>query len=171
MIDKYVFDLDNTLIYTNLLNNNSYNYALNRQGLGSISNCERITRDIVFMKYPHMNNEQIEEIIKLKQEFFVNNLQDTKPNKSLLSILKSQDANYCVLWTSADETRVQALLEYYIVSTAFKKILFSNKINVLQDIEKMCELFGCKSEQLVFYEDNWETIKKLQQLNCNVRSV
>lgn len=171
MITRYVFDLDNTLIYTNLLNNNSYNYALILQGLAPIFDCERITRDIVFMKYPHMNHEQKKEILKLKQEFFINNIQDTEPNKQLLKILKYQNTDYCVLWTSADEARVQALLIYYIINNAFKKIIFSSKINVLQDIEKMCELFGCKSEQLVFYEDNGEAIKKLQQLTLNVISV
>lgn len=171
MINRYIFDLDNTLIYTNILNNNSYNYALQQQGLEPILDYERITRDIVFIKYPHLNNELKNKIIELKQEFFVNNIQDTRPNKTLFKTLKSHNNDYCVLWTSADEARVQALLEYYIISDDFKKILFSKKSNVLQDVERICELFGCKSEQLVFYEDNWETIKKLQEFNLKIISV
>lgn len=37
---RHVFDLDNTLIYTDLLNNDSYNYALNLLGLATIVDCK-----------------------------------------------------------------------------------------------------------------------------------
>ena len=171
MINRYIFDLDNTLIYTNILNNYSYNYALQLQGIAPILDCKRITRKIVYIKYPHLNNMLKDKIIELKQEFFIKNIQDTKPNEPLLKFLKSQNADYCVLWTSADKARVQALLEYYKISDDFMKILFSKKSNVLQDVDSICELFSCKSEQLVFYEDNWEAIKKLQELNIRVISV
>lgn len=67
---RYVFDLDNTLIYTDSLNNDSYNYALSLQGLAPINDCKRITRDIVFKKYPNLNNVQKNKIIELKQEYF-----------------------------------------------------------------------------------------------------
>ncbi len=165
---RYVFDLDNTLIYTNLLNSDAYNYALNLQGLGPINDCKRITRDIVFKKYPNLNNVQKNKIIKLKQEYFVNNLERTIPNKELLQVLKTHNVEYCILWTSADEIRVKAILDYYDISNAFRKILFSNKIEVIQDIKKICELFECCSEQLIFYEDNPRVIKELQQLNLHV---
>ena len=171
ILDRIVFDLDNTLIYTDLLNNDSYNYALSQQGLPLIKDCVRITRDIVFVNYPHLNNKQKKEILRSKQEFFVNNIQRTKPNISLLKVLQFQNAEYCFLWTSAEEIRVQALLEYYNINNAFKKILYSDKINVVQDIEKLCELCECKSEQLTIYEDNYAVIKKLRQLKLNVISV
>lgn len=171
MMYRYIFDLDNTLIYTNALNNKSYNYALQLQALSPISDCERVTRDIVLIKYPHLNNEIKRKIIELKQEFFVGNIHETKPNESLLKILKSQKTEHCILWTSADETRVNALLEHYKIDNSFKKIIFSNKTNVSQDVESMCQLFGCTSEHLLFHEDNQEVIKKLKELNLNVISI
>lgn len=167
MLYIYIFDLDNTLIYTDLLNNNSYNYALIQQGLEPIDNYTRITRDIVFINYPHLNNEQKSKIIRLKQEFFINNIHNTQPNTPLFAILQSQDTEHCVLWTKADKIRVETLLAYYKINNSFKKILYSDKVNISQDVEKICELYKCKPEQLVFYEDNQYVIRKLQQLGLN----
>lgn len=165
---RYVFDLDNTLIYTDSLNNDSYNYALNRQGLAPIKGCKRLTQDIIFHRYRDMNNAQKNEIIESKQEYFVNNLNSTVPNTSLLQVLKAQSVESCMLWTSANKTRVLAILEYYNICNAFRKILYSNKIEVTQDINKICELFECDLEQLVFYEDNRRVIEDLQQLKLRV---
>lgn len=160
---RYVFDLDNTLIYTDSLNNDSYNYALNLQGLAPIRDCKRITREIVFDKYTDISNGQKNEIIESKQEYFANNLNRTVPNTSLLQVLGAQNVETCMLWTSADETRVLAILEYYSIYNAFRKIIYSNKVEVIKDIKKICELFECNPEYLFFYEDNRRVIEDLQQ--------
>ena len=168
---RHVFDLDNTLIFTDSLNNDSYNYTLNLFGLSTINDCKRITRNVVFSKYPDLSIVQKNEIIEMKQNYFINNLNMTLPNASLLQVLEAQKFEFCILWTSADETRVLAILEYYKICNAFKKILFSNKVEVIQDICKICELFECSYEHLIFYEDNQRVIQELQHSNLNVISV
>lgn len=168
---RHVFDLDNTLIHTDLLNNDSYNYALNLLGLATIVDCKRITRDVVFSRYPDLNRIQKNKIIELKQKYFMNNLKETIPNKSLIQLLEDQNVELCILWTSADKTRVLAILDYYKISNAFKKVLFSSKLEVPEDIVKICELLECGIEHLIFYEDNQRVIQDLQRLNLNVISV
>jgi phosphoglycolate phosphatase-like HAD superfamily hydrolase len=168
---RHVFDLDNTLIYTDSLNNDSYNYALKLFGLASIYDYKRITRNVVFRKYPDLNNVQKNKIIELKQKYFMNNLERTIPNRSLLQVLETKSAESCILWTGADEARVLAILEYYKICNAFKKVLFSNKVKVIQDIEKICELLECGFEHLIFYEDNQRVVQDLRQLKLNVISV
>ena len=116
---KYVFDLDNTLIYTDSLNNDSYNYALKYQGLSHINKFKRITREIVFENYPNINKIQMCEIINLKCEYFINNLHITEVNESLVTLLRSQEKNDCILWTSAEERRARAILEYYNMNNLF----------------------------------------------------
>lgn len=165
---RFVFDLDNTLVYTNSLNNEAYNYALNLLRLEPIICCNRITRDIVFAAYPNLNNVQKSRIIELKQTYFMNNIKSTIPNKSTLKMLKDIDIEFCVLWTCADENRVKDLLEYYDISNAFRKILFSNKIDISLDIEKICQIFECNKDQLVFCEDNQRVIIELQNLGLEV---
>ena len=170
-MNRHIFDLDNTLIYTDSLNNDSYNYALNLLGMTLNSDCKRITRDIVFSKYPDLNNLQKKKIIELKQKHFVNNLKRTFPNTALLQSLEAKNAEWCILWTSADENRVLAILEYYKIYNSFKKIIFSSKINLIQDIKKICELLECSYENLIFFEDNQRVIQELQKLKLNVISM
>lgn len=127
---RYVFDLDNTLIYTDLLNNISYNYALNLLGLSKIENFKRITKQIVFEKYAHLDNEIINKIIEIKKKHYIDNLDCTRPNQLLINFLKEQNNEHCILWTSAEEWRVLAILEYYNIKSKFKKIIFSEKTMV-----------------------------------------
>jgi phosphoglycolate phosphatase-like HAD superfamily hydrolase len=168
IMNRYIFDLDNTLVYTDSLNNDSYNYAFKQLGLATINDCKRITRDIILSKYPELNNLQKNEIIELKQKYFVNNLKRTSPNTSVVQVLEDQNYELCILWTSADEARVFALLEHYKIYNRFKKVLFSSKLEVIKDIEKICEILECRFEHLIFYEDNQRVIKDLRQLNLNV---
>lgn len=168
---KYVFDLDNTLIYTDLLNNNSYNYALNELGLMPINNIKRITRDVVFDKYTKLNNIQRKKLIDLKQKYFNDNLNLTKPNNFLIELLQSKDNEDCLLWTSADKIRADKILEYYNIYNSFKDIKYSNKRNIEADIEEIYILFGSKLENLVFYENNMMIVKELQRSAVNVLTV
>jgi DNA processing protein len=169
-LNRYVFDLDNTLIRTNSLNNNAYNYALSTLDLPVINSYARITRDIVFKEYPNLSKEQKELITQLKQDYFINHLQLTSVNEHVLKALHSQSAEHCILWTSADKVRVQALLTYYKIDNAFNEVLFSDKNNTKQDIEKICKIFKCNSEELIFYEDNHEILERLQKLKMKTIS-
>ena len=161
MNDRYVFDLDNTLIFTNELNNDSYNYALTQLKLMPITTCKRITRDVVFNNYPHLSEPQKNLIVKLKQEYFIKNIYCTTPNTNLIYLLQSTNPAYCVLWTSADKDRVKGLLSHYKLENNFISIIYSRKRKVSEDIGKICEIFGCTSKQLFFFEDNKNIINEL----------
>lgn len=53
MLNRYVFYLDNTLINTDLLNSDFYNYALSQKGLLSIKNYVRY-RKFVWIMWMHV---------------------------------------------------------------------------------------------------------------------
>ncbi|WP_294166841.1 HAD family hydrolase [uncultured Clostridium sp.] len=171
IIKKYVFDLDNTLIYTDFLNNEAYNYALKCIGLQPMDNYKRVTREIVFKKYPNIRKIQENKILELKKEYFINNMQLAKLNGLLIEMLKSLNRNDCILWTSADETRTRAILKYYNMTSLFKCMVFSSKKNVMNDIEEICKLHECNLNQLVIYEDNLRLIDELKKLKLNVVEV
>ena len=168
MEKKYVFDLDNTLVYTNSLNNDSYNYALNTLGLPEIDNIERITREIVFAKYPNISMAVKNEILIIKQEYFKNNLHKTAPNNILLKSLTMQKKEDCMLWTSANSDRVMEILKFYDIEKEFIGVIFGNKQNIDLELEKIYKILKCKLEQITFYEDNKEVIRKLLELGANV---
>lgn len=165
---RYVFDLDNTLVYTDKLNNDSYNHALNLFGLSPISYYKRITRNVIFEQYPSLNEVQRSEIIAIKQMHFINNLENTHPNAELIKYLKSLPVDLCVLWTSGEETRVMAVLEYYQLKYSFRRVVFSDKADLEDDLQRICREFDIHSEHLVFYEDNKCLIEELQKLKVNV---
>lgn len=167
---NHVFDLDNTLIYTDSLNNESYNSALRKFGLNEITVSNRITRDLVFNVYPKISAKKKKNIIELKQKYFLQNLTATIPNTSLINFLKTIKVEQCILWTRAEKSRVLALLEFYEIEHAFKQILHSSKANLIKDVQIICEIFGCKPEHLVFYEDNPSVINSLKLLNIEVKS-
>lgn len=159
----YVFDLDNTLVFTDALNNEAYNFVLKKFGLSEIRNVERITREVVFQKYPEVEKWK-DEIIALKQNFFLNNLERTFPARELLIKLKNSEKCGNILWTSAEETRVIAILEYYKIAEKFRDIVFSKKADVEKDIKKICRIFECSQEDLIFFDDNLRVIQKLKRL-------
>ncbi|MGN1212584.1 MAG: hypothetical protein ACI4TZ_00960 [Christensenellales bacterium] len=99
----YVVDLDDTLVSSITLNNDFYNFALERYGFDRLITDERITRE----KLNFINNTTLKNIIKLKQYYFI---QEWLPyrvvlNKSLIDKLKLNKKENCYLWTKADKYR------------------------------------------------------------------
>lgn len=168
MNDRYVFDLDNTLIMTDELNNISYNYALAQFGMQPIETSTRITRSIVFANYPSLIDLQREKIIALKQNYFIDNINLTYLNTRLITLLRSKETAHCILWTSADEERVSALLRYYDLEKHFANIVYSEKRMLGDDINKICEVFNCNSASLLFFEDDAKIVKELKVLGQKV---
>lgn len=63
---KYIFDLDDTLIYSTALNNDAYNYALEKFGYPRINTSKRLTRE----KLKFISSEKLKKIIEEKQKYF-----------------------------------------------------------------------------------------------------
>ena len=169
----HVFDLDNTLVYTDALNKDAYNYALKQLGLevSRITTSKRITRDVVFHEYPELSVQQKDELIILKQCYFAENLIDTVANTSLVKILESCNKEFCVLWTSADRVRVLAILKHYKIHDAFQMVFYSPKVDIVTDVKAICKFLKCDSNKLLFYEDDKQIIDKLEKLKLNVINV
>lgn len=164
---RFIFDLDNTLIYTNLLNNRAYNYALSKLNLKPINGIIRLTKSIVFSHY-RLTEEEKDKILYFKKEFYLRNLKYTRPNVELISILKEQKREHCILWTSADEWRVLLLLKYYGINNSFKEIIYSEKINIEEELKKISCIFECGLKELIICEDNENIVNEILRLKINV---
>ncbi len=164
---KYIFDLDNTLVFTDDLNNEAYNYALKFLGKERISDVKRITREIVFSKY-NLTKSEKKDLVKLKQAYFADNINKINKNEDLLNLILELGPAECILWTKADECRVNAILEYLNLNDAFSWVLYSKKTDTEKDIEKICRHFKCAESQLKFYEDNIKICNKLKNHNVAV---
>jgi len=168
---RHIFDFDNTIMLTDVLNNEAYNYALETVGLKPITDRKRITREIVFHEHSEIDEQQRAKIINLKQMYFIENLSKCIPNASMMRLLKEQNPERCLLWTSAEKVRVLSTLNYYSIQDSFKAFLYSNKTDLRHDIRKICEIMKCDISDLVFYEDSHKTINYLNEVGAKVISV
>ena len=102
----YVVDLDDTLVLTKNLNNDAYNFALEKNGQRRIKTNNRLTRET-------LGETPNEKIITDKQNYFVQKWLKYRVvvNQEILSLLKKQERKNCYLWTSADKNRADFILK------------------------------------------------------------
>ena len=168
----HIIDIDNTLIYTDVLNTRGYLHGLACKGLEPLEEVPRITRDEIKTWYPELLESELDEIVKIKQQYVKDHVQLSMLNRSMAEILISQGKPQCALWTAANPDRIQELLNFHGI-TGYKAIRYSNKSkdDVEKAIQYFCYLFSCESKELCFYEDNQDVIRVLQQYDVTVKDV
>lgn len=144
----YIVDLDDTLVLTKDLNNDAYNYALEKNGRKRIYTDKRITREII------TQNSDIGKLIKDKQNYFTQKWLKYRVvvNKEILLFLKSKDVKNCYLWTSADEKRAHCILKELDLYKYFNKIIFDDKKEFNNSIKRLKGI--TKSNAFLIFEDN-----------------
>lgn len=157
---KYIFDLDNTLVFTDKLNSEAYNYALDSLGKENINDVKRITREVVFSKYYLTENEK-KKLLDLKRRYFIDNITKIQKNDELLFLLSGINSSDCLLWTSAERCRVEAILRYLNLFSAFSFILYSDKKNIKNDLDSICRHFKCQKSSLKVYEADNTLLNKI----------
>lgn len=164
-----VFDLDNTLVMTDELNNRAYNHALELFGLSSLKTQGRITREYIRQIFPALPDVMLMPIVTEKQRFFLRNLHDTKLNEPIVRLLKKAEKKSCVLWTKAEYGRAVSLLRYHKLFDLFAFVLVSPKEYVQEDINTICKKMCCTQEDLSFWDDDAANVFALQ--GCGIKNV
>ena len=161
----YVFDLDNTLVKTNRANNRAYKEAIRAiTGKDVPMGCDRFTRSDLALVLPSITVLQFDAIIKLKEEFYVNYLRETKLNKHLLKILKllHEDGNETVLLTECSKKRAVQVCDYHSLSPFFNKQYYKENYKNGDKYQFLKEMFP-SSGSLVLFENERQEVKKAQQ--------
>jgi len=145
---KYFIDLDDTLVNSTILNNDAYNFALEHFGYKRIITNERLTRDLL-TDYKNLN-----EIIQLKQKYFTLSWLPYRLilNTELLSKLKEFGKSNCFLWTKADKTRADKIIECCNLSKIFNDVIFDDKTNFCTSLHKLKQI--ANSDNIIIYENN-----------------
>lgn len=147
---KYVFDLDDTLVATTALNNDAYNYALEKHGYSRITTRHRITRN----ELDYIPKEKLNEIIADKQLYFSRKWLPCRVilNDILLNKIKKLGQKICYLWTSAEPTRTAAILKLCRLQNMFDKVIFDDK----HDLNSSVRTLKCVTHatQTVIYEND-----------------
>ncbi|QLB13840.1 hypothetical protein EV697_10629 [Bisgaardia hudsonensis] len=150
----YIFDLDNTLVFTDTLNNIGYNQALQNMKLSPIIDKKRITRKDLD-KYS-IDEKTKQKIIQFKLDYFLSHLFKTELNRLLYRVVISSAVKK-VLWTKAEPKRVIAILKYYKIERCFSKIYFFKKENIQKELVIICQENNQKTVRdiIVFEDDSW----------------
>lgn len=170
---KHIFDLDNTLVFTDELNSEAYNYALVYYGKEPIHDVKRITREDIFTRVELTETEKV-NVVKIKQNYFLNHIEKIKKNENLFKLLINIKPADCTLWTSAEKCRVEAILNYLKLKDSFSWVYFSTKTNIKDDLENICQYFKCSKLKLKFYENDSRVLNELNLLgilNSNILKI
>ena len=168
----HILDIDNTLFFTNDLNNKAYIFALSSLGLKALTPCKRITRTVVASWYPSLTNTEMNDIIRMKQTYVSENLHLISINVDLHQLLREVGPNMVGLWTAADPIRIKKILDHNNI-TNYTCIRFSDKSqdDICHGIQEFCHVFHCEKDQLCLYEDDKNVISLLQSHNVQVVEV
>lgn len=157
----FVFDLDNTLIKTDVANNLAYSAAIhqvvNQEYV--IDFAKRFTRSELHRLIPVLSQYQIERIVAIKEQLFGSYICKTILNKDLVNILKLQykSGEHTILLTNSRSERAIQLCSYYNISQYFTQSFYyedcrGNKYSFLKSK-------GYDIRNIILYENDEFSIK------------
>jgi len=157
----YFIDLDDTLVNTTPLNNDAYDYALEKYGHQRINTEQRITRGNLKIK-----PSELTKIIREKQNYFCLPWLYYRVviNQKLLNILKNNPKDNCYIWTKADRKRAYAVIKQCRLSKYFNGIIFDDKQNLdyslkhLKNITNNTDFTIYENDYNLFRSSNLQTI-------------
>lgn len=135
------FDMDGTLVDTNLANFLAYKKAITtvtqiNHGI-SYNPFERFNRSNLKRVVPNLTESDYEKIIKVKEECFKDYLSDTKLNSTTVDILlKYSKTHKVVLVTNCRKDRVFTTLDHFGLTDQFHHIFYRKFSNNEEKINK-----------------------------------
>ncbi len=150
----YIVDLDDTLVLTKNLNNDAYNFALEKNGKSRIKTNKRLTRE-------NLGETPSKKLITDKQNYFAQKWLKYRVvvNEEILKILQNQDKENCYLWTSADKNRAEYILKELDLAKYFNKVIYDDKKDLNSSLKRLKDI--TKSNVILIFEDNEKFFKKL----------
>jgi beta-phosphoglucomutase-like phosphatase (HAD superfamily) len=175
----FVFDLDNTLVFTNEANNLSYIKAietvLNIEFPKFSNRKHRIDRSNITQILPEVTLKDYNEIINLKETLYCDFLFKTELNQPVINLLnKYSQTNVTVLVTNCKKGRAHQILNHYDLLNKFDNIFYNyrNENSKYESkVETVINKLNILAEDIILIENDINEIflaKKNGVLNENV---
>lgn len=169
----FVFDLDNTLVETDIANNLSYKDAINMVLNTNISwdfNL-RFTRENLFSQFPSLSQGQYDDIIKVKNERFYTYMSETRLNTNLVKVLGELHDNGCytILLTNSHRTRALSVCDYYGMSQFFTEKYFAE--DIVSSKYEILVRNGYDMKSVVLFENEAEGVQEAMSNGIAERNI
>ena len=141
------------MVLTKNLNNDAYNFALEKNGKSRIKTNKRLTRE-------NLRGIANEIVVNDKQNYFTQKWLKYRVvvNEEILKILQNQDKENCYLWTSADKNRADYILKELDLYKYFNKVIYDGKKDLNSSLKRLKDI--TKSKVFLIFEDNEKFFKK-----------
>ena len=156
---NYIFDLDNTLIYSDAANNLAYKDAVKTVINKDLDTaCGRITRSYISERYPNITANQLSKIIKEKGKSYAKYFELTLQNVALLNILKHLSAtnNRTILMTYSGRERACQLLDFYGIDKYFSEKYYKEDFGNKSKYKFATDILSIDSRKIVLFENETE---------------
>ncbi|HEU6435911.1 MAG TPA: HAD family hydrolase [Nitratidesulfovibrio sp.] len=156
----FFFDMDGTLVNTDVANFEAYAEAVRRVlgvDIGGGGEGGRFTRESLKVVIPGLSDREFREIVRVKDEIFPMFLPLTRANSLVLQVLEGcSKTNVVVLVTKCCEGRAAAILRFYNVFDVFDyKFYKPDVVEMFFDKYKNAlGVLGVRPEDVVVFEDD-----------------
>lgn len=172
---EFVFDLDNTLIYTDEANNVSYREAVRCiTGIEVQSDYDgRITRENLHSLIPQLSVKQFAEITKEKERIYSIYLNKTHANKLLIKLLSiiSKSNLKPILLTNSRRNRAENLLKYHGLYNLFHQRYYIEDYPDCNKYQYLINSLKIECQNVVLFENEQESIRDAIQYNINENNI
>ncbi|MDR1879273.1 MAG: HAD hydrolase-like protein [Bacteroidales bacterium] len=156
--DVLMFDLDGVLVATNYANFLSYLKAIQQLIQSDIDltyeSNKRFTRETLKRVIPTISKNKFEEIIELKNKFYIEYLNETKLNYSVVKILNEySNTKKMVLVTNSHKERAIVTLEYHGVMDKFNHRFYRQDTQCSNKYEYALSFLQIPPASMVIFEN------------------
>lgn len=163
--------MDDTLVATSELNNDSYNFALEYNGYPRIKNVNRINRSLI-----DVDKSRLQNIIQIKEKYFCAKWLSYRIflNDILINKLLGFGKDNCYLWTASNPNRAIKIIKELNLEKYFNKIIFDKKMNFDQSVQILKEntydntFLIYENNKDFFYGQNFKILDKISNKLFNV---
>tara|TARA_R110001583_G_C5658997_1_gene409471 strand:+ start:2598 stop:3191 length:594 start_codon:yes stop_codon:yes gene_type:complete len=160
-----VFDLDGTVVNTDIVNNLAYKEAIQQiVGLDlpiAHSKDERFTREKLFSIIDNLTDLQYKKIVEMKNDIYHKYLAMSEVNACVIGVIgKYINTNKIILATNSRKNRAEIVLHHHGLKNVFDYMFFKEDYKQESKFLHVVNYFGVNANLIFVFENDNDEIRK-----------